>query len=104
MAYMLPIYHFGVTELAICASSPPGMIVKKDPCSKSTRRRGGSTASPANADAVGGYTVIEVRKIVWCCNAAHPSVARSAAHLHAYETATQDEPVADVPDVRKRDV
>ena len=29
----------------------------------------------------GGYNVKEVLRTVWCCNAAHPSVARRAFHL-----------------------
>ena len=77
ISYIFPAYHSGTNEEIgwVC-----GRRVKKDPCLSWTSRRGFWVI--CELVLTGGIKVKVVRKIAWCCRAAHPSVLRRSFHLN----------------------
>lgn len=79
ISYIFPAYHSGTNEEIgwVC-----GRRVKKDPCLSWTSRRGLWVIWELVS--TWGNKVKVVRKIAWCCRAAHPSVVRRSFHLNAW--------------------
>lgn len=79
ISYIFPAYHSGTNEEIgwVC-----GRRVKKDPCLSWTSRRGLWVIWELVS--TWGNKVKVVRKIAWCCTAAHPSVVRRSFHLNEW--------------------